>query len=544
MCGLGRGIAVDRPVEPGRGRAGARQFAALCRVRPRDRGRSSRGAGDRRGARRQRRQGLCRRGRTPVPRAGQDHRRRRKRPGCRRRACSPASPTRTASSPISAAAASSWCGSARHAVCRRRRGQIGAGHQPAARPASPRRTRREHQGVSPKRSSGRSPPASVLRAAAGRKLYLGRRRGARHRPAAYGAHAYPLHIIHQYTIAAARGRRLSRHHRPAVPQIARADHDDLAQAPRSGAARGIGPAQADRRRGTATRRLFRARVARRLCLWPHPGRGTGIRSADRRPIMAVGRRQSRFRLDGDRLQQWTAPLFRDLSEAVRRRHRAACWLSDLAWSEHPDYRARQAFTRSLTMPFAGEHPSRPRLRRDGAARPLWRPGRRPGEGARAPAARRAGDAGGAGARLGAAPRLHVVRRRASSCCPRSCSTAQAAALVLEVPAEQQPVCRRNGTAPPRCARPLARCAPRCCGSAQTRESPGPDPALAGYDVGRCRRSGKLDKADPVAPDGQREPAVLQGQRVLAENLAPPSGERAHRRLVIGGDRFQILGRGE
>jgi exopolyphosphatase / guanosine-5'-triphosphate,3'-diphosphate pyrophosphatase len=30
-----------------------------------------------------------------------------------------------------------------------------------------------------------------------------------------------------------------------------------------------------------------------------------------------------------------------------------CWLSDIAWSEHPDYRAKQAFTRSLTMPFAG-----------------------------------------------------------------------------------------------------------------------------------------------------------------------------------------------
>ncbi len=69
--------------------------------------------------------------------------------------------------------------------------------------------------------------------------------------------------------------------------------------------------------------------------------------------MVVGRRQSRFRLDGDLLQQWTSPLFGDLSEVVRRRHRAACWLSDLAWSEHPDYRAKQAFIRSLTLPFAG-----------------------------------------------------------------------------------------------------------------------------------------------------------------------------------------------
>jgi exopolyphosphatase / guanosine-5'-triphosphate,3'-diphosphate pyrophosphatase len=69
--------------------------------------------------------------------------------------------------------------------------------------------------------------------------------------------------------------------------------------------------------------------------------------------MAVGRRQGRFRIEGDRLQEWMAPLFPNLSEAARRRHRAACWLSDLAWSEHPDYRAKQAFTRSLTLPFAG-----------------------------------------------------------------------------------------------------------------------------------------------------------------------------------------------
>src|SRR5262249_52482502 len=74
---------------------------------------------------------------------------------------------------------------------------------------------------------------------------------------------------------------------------------------------------------------------------------------------AVGRRQSRFQLDGDRLQEWTEPLFPNLSEEARRRHRAACWLSDLAWSEHPDYRAKQAFSRSLTMPFAGgTHPDR------------------------------------------------------------------------------------------------------------------------------------------------------------------------------------------
>ena len=41
-----------------------------------------------------------------------------------------------------------------------------------------------------------------------------------------------------------------------------------------------------------------------------------------------------------------------MSEARKRLHRAVCWLSDIAWAEHPDYRAGQAFTRSLTMPVA------------------------------------------------------------------------------------------------------------------------------------------------------------------------------------------------
>lgn len=53
---------------------------------------------------------------------------------------------------------------------------------------------------------------------------------------------------------------------------------------------------------------------------------------------------------GDRLLEWTAPAFPALDSKRRRLHRAACWLSDIAWTEHPDYRAAHAFTRSLTMP--------------------------------------------------------------------------------------------------------------------------------------------------------------------------------------------------
>jgi exopolyphosphatase / guanosine-5'-triphosphate,3'-diphosphate pyrophosphatase len=67
--------------------------------------------------------------------------------------------------------------------------------------------------------------------------------------------------------------------------------------------------------------------------------------------MAVAHSQSPGRSDGDLLERWTAPVFGELPAAARRLHRAACWLSDIAWTEHPDYRAEQAFTRSLRMPI-------------------------------------------------------------------------------------------------------------------------------------------------------------------------------------------------
>src|SRR6266513_2812819 len=46
-------------------------------------------------------------------------------------------------------------------------------------------------------------------------------------------------------------------------------------------------------------------------------------------------------------------------DARRRLYRAACWLSDTAWTEHPDYRAELAFLRSLRMPVGAiEHSER------------------------------------------------------------------------------------------------------------------------------------------------------------------------------------------
>jgi exopolyphosphatase/guanosine-5'-triphosphate,3'-diphosphate pyrophosphatase len=199
---------------------------------------------------------------------------------------------------------------------------------------------------------------SVLRAAAGRKLYLV---GGAARAIArlHMEHTqYPLHIIHRYTISRREAEGfldiIGRQSRKSLERITTVSRRRLDVVPLA---------------ALVLRKLITLAGPQSVvfsALGLREGYAYGLIPAEERipdPLIAgymvVGRRQSRFRLDGDLLQQWTAPLFGDFSEEVRRRHRAACWLSDLAWSEHPDYRAKQAFIRSLTLPFAGStHPDR------------------------------------------------------------------------------------------------------------------------------------------------------------------------------------------
>ena len=52
-------------------------------------------------------------------------------------------------------------------------------------------------------------------------------------------------------------------------------------------------------------------------------------------------------------------MFEDESDADARLRRAACYFSDLAWREHPDYRASWALHRLLQWPFlAADHSER------------------------------------------------------------------------------------------------------------------------------------------------------------------------------------------
>jgi exopolyphosphatase/guanosine-5'-triphosphate,3'-diphosphate pyrophosphatase len=69
--------------------------------------------------------------------------------------------------------------------------------------------------------------------------------------------------------------------------------------------------------------------------------------------------EGRFGQVMDQLDDWIAPLFRTEGHARARLREAACILSDIAWREHPDYRAEHAFMRALRLPVAGiTHPER------------------------------------------------------------------------------------------------------------------------------------------------------------------------------------------
>ena len=66
--------------------------------------------------------------------------------------------------------------------------------------------------------------------------------------------------------------------------------------------------------------------------------------------------------DGEAFCRWIEPAIPDKSSGNPRLRLAACHLSDIGISEHPEYRAEQVFLRILRMPFVGiTHPERVRV---------------------------------------------------------------------------------------------------------------------------------------------------------------------------------------
>ncbi|WP_135077272.1 Ppx/GppA family phosphatase [Terasakiella sp. SH-1] len=65
------------------------------------------------------------------------------------------------------------------------------------------------------------------------------------------------------------------------------------------------------------------------------------------------KREGRFGQQGEEVYDWMSPLFPDESNKQKNLRHAACLLHDIAWAEHPDYRADHGFLRVLRLPVAG-----------------------------------------------------------------------------------------------------------------------------------------------------------------------------------------------
>jgi exopolyphosphatase/guanosine-5'-triphosphate,3'-diphosphate pyrophosphatase len=68
---------------------------------------------------------------------------------------------------------------------------------------------------------------------------------------------------------------------------------------------------------------------------------------------AISLRDSRYGDTSGVFMDWLTPLLPRKKKARTRLQRSVCALADMAWREHPDYRATYAFERSIQYPFLG-----------------------------------------------------------------------------------------------------------------------------------------------------------------------------------------------
>jgi exopolyphosphatase/guanosine-5'-triphosphate,3'-diphosphate pyrophosphatase len=191
-----------------------------------------------------------------------------------------------------------------------------------------------------------------LREGTGRDLYLV---GGAWRALArihIGQTAYPLAIVHHYTLPREEARdltsvvtNLSKRTLERIPGLNRRRVDGLPFA------------------AVVLRRLLRVTGARRAVFsangmregWFAGRLPPAIRAED--PLIAATRDLNTRFGRGDSLPpalvHWSAPLFPDETARERRLREAACWVSDIGAHEHPDYKAEQAFLRMLRQPGIG-----------------------------------------------------------------------------------------------------------------------------------------------------------------------------------------------
>jgi exopolyphosphatase/guanosine-5'-triphosphate,3'-diphosphate pyrophosphatase len=164
--------------------------------------------------------------------------------------------------------------------------------------------------------------------------------------------AYPLAIVHHYTIGREEARDLAglissapRKVLERLPSAPRRRIDDLPFA------------------AVVLRRLLRLSNARRVVFsasglregWFMRRMPPEIRLQD--PLMAAARDlAARFGRDPSlppALLHWTAPLFPNEGADWLRLRETACWMSDIGSHDHPEFRAEQAFLRVLRQPGIG-----------------------------------------------------------------------------------------------------------------------------------------------------------------------------------------------
>ncbi len=179
--------------------------------------------------------------------------------------------------------------------------------------------------------------------------------------------AHPLHIIHHYAAGADDARefagviaRLSRSSLERVSSVSRRRIDTLPYA------------------ALVMERLLRAAAPSRVVFSAYglrEGRLYSLLSPEEQrcdPLIAacadlalrLGRASA-----AEILASWTDGLVAGEDEAGRRLREAACHVADIAWAEHPDYRAEHAYLRLLRYPFPGiDHDERAFLALVGHAR--------------------------------------------------------------------------------------------------------------------------------------------------------------------------------
>jgi exopolyphosphatase/guanosine-5'-triphosphate,3'-diphosphate pyrophosphatase len=170
--------------------------------------------------------------------------------------------------------------------------------------------------------------------------------------------AYPLNMVHYYTIGREEARDLAalistatRKVLERLPGAPRRRVDDLPFA------------------AVALRRLLRVTAARRVIFsasglregWFMRRMPREIREQD--PLLGVAwelaARHGRDPSLPPALVDWTNPLFPQGTAEDARLREAMCWMSDIGSHDHPEFRAEQAFLRVLRQPGVGlDHPSR------------------------------------------------------------------------------------------------------------------------------------------------------------------------------------------